>query len=159
MGFQTNLRFPEQKRVFGMIPGLENAEFVRYGVMHRNSYMDSPGKLTPCFELAGRAGLFFAGQLTGVEGYVESAASGLLAGISMARRVSGLEPLDLGPQTAIGALGHYVSGYNGSDFQPMNVTFGIMDPLDKRIRNKRERCAAISARALSRIDELIKQGV
>lgn len=159
VGFQTNLKFPEQKRVFGMIPGLENAEFVRYGVMHRNSYMDSPGKLMPWFELKDRPGLFFAGQLTGVEGYVESAASGLIAGINMARRVKGLDPFDPGASTASGALGHYVSGYNGGDFQPMNITFGIMDPLEKRIRNKRERCAAISERALTLLDQLIEKGV
>lgn len=159
VGFQTNLRFGEQKRVFGMIPGLENAEFVRYGVMHRNSYLDSPGKLSPCFELRSRKGLFFAGQLTGVEGYVESAASGLYAGVSLASEVKGAEPVILPSSTAIGALGHYVSGYNGSDFQPMNVTFGIMDPPEKRIRNKRERCAAISANALGIIERLFKEGV
>lgn len=159
VGFQTNLKFPEQKRVFGMIPGLENAELVRYGVMHRNSYMDSPGKLTPWFELAQRPGLFFAGQLTGVEGYVESAASGFTAGVNAARRVFGREPLDFTARTAIGALGHYVSEYNGSDFQPMNVTFGIMDPSDKRIKSKRERCAAISKRALDKIEEIMTEGV
>ncbi len=159
VGFQTNLRFPEQKRVFGMIPGLEHAEFIRYGVMHRNSYMDSPGKLTPWFELKSRPGLFFAGQLTGVEGYVESAASGLCAGVNLARRIRCESPFDPGASTASGALGHYVSEYNGSDFQPMNVTFGIMDPLEKRIRNKRERQAAISARALGIIDRFVKEGV
>lgn len=158
VGFQTNLMFGEQKRVFGMIPGLENAEFVRYGVMHRNSYMESPGKLTPWFELKAREGLFFAGQLTGVEGYVESAASGLTAGINMARRIKGEAMVDFGACTAIGSLGHYVSGYNGSDFQPMNVTFGIMDPPDKRIRSKKERSAYLAERALAHIDE-IKEGV
>ena len=158
VGFQTNLKFGEQRRVFGLIPGLENAEFVRYGVMHRNSYMESPKALTPWYEYRSRPGLFFAGQLTGVEGYVESASSGLVAGVNMVRRIKGEEPFDPGAVTAIGALGHYVSEYNGSDFQPMNVTFGIMDPLPKHIRNKKERYAAIAERALSRIDDLIKQG-
>ena len=159
VGFQTNLRFPEQKRVFGLIPGLEHAEFVRYGVMHRNSFMDSPGKLTPWFELKEREGLFFAGQLTGVEGYVESAASGLVAGINMARRVNGGEPIDFGYFTALGSLGHYVSEYNGSDFQPMNVTFGIIAPPEKRIRNKRERYAYLADRALKDLDFLMDKGV
>ena len=120
--------------------------------------MDSPGKLTPWYELKTRPGLFFAGQLTGVEGYVESASSGFVAGVSLARRIKGEEPVDFGSLTAIGSLGHYVSLYNGSDFQPMNVTFGIMDALDTRIRNKRERCEALSRRALSHIDELISHG-
>ena len=153
VGFQTNLKFPEQRRVFGMIPGLENAEFVRYGVMHRNSYMDSPGKLSPRFELKERPGLFFAGQITGVEGYVESAASGLSAGLALADRIIGGEPKEFGRQTAIGALGAYVSSYNGSDFQPMNITFGIMEELPVRVRNKRERCAKLSERALERIEK------
>lgn len=159
VGFQTNLRFPEQKRVFGLIPGLENAEFVRYGVMHRNSYMDSPGKLTPCFELRTRPGLFFAGQLTGVEGYVESAASGFAAGISMARRTAGEEPAAFSDETAIGALGHYVSCYNGSDFQPMNITFGIMAPLKNAPKNKRLRNAAVVQRSLEHINEYVNKGV
>ncbi|MBO6061521.1 MAG: methylenetetrahydrofolate--tRNA-(uracil(54)-C(5))-methyltransferase (FADH(2)-oxidizing) TrmFO [Clostridia bacterium] len=159
VGFQTNLRFAEQKRVFGMIPGLENAEFVRYGVMHRNSYMDSPKKLTEWFELSSRPGLFFAGQLTGVEGYVESAASGLIAGVMAAKRVLGKEPSALGAVTAAGALGHYVSTYNGFDFQPMNVTFGIMEPLPEAPKNKRMRAAAMAERALCRIDELKNEGV
>lgn len=156
VGFQTNLKFPEQRRVFGMIPGLQNAEYVRYGVMHRNSYMDSPGKLTARFELKSRLGLFFAGQITGVEGYVESAASGLSAGLAMADRLSGIEPPEIGRQTATGALGAYVSGYNGSDFQPMNVTFGIMEELPERIKNKRERCARLASRALERIASFIE---
>lgn len=158
VGFQTNLKIPEQRRVFGMIPGLENAEFVRYGVMHRNSYMDSPGKLTCCYELKDEPGVFFAGQITGVEGYVESASSGFVAGINMARRLLGQEQMDFGSETAIGSLGHYVSEYNGSDFQPMNVTFGIMSPLPVRIRNKRERYSAIAARALKRIDDTVSKG-
>lgn len=158
VGFQTNLRIPEQRRVFGMIPGLENAEFVRYGVMHRNSYLDSPGKLTCCYELKAAPGVFFAGQITGVEGYVESASSGFVAGVNMARRLLDQEQMDFGPETAIGSLGHYVSEYNGSDFQPMNVTFGIMSPLPVRIRNKRERYSAIAERGLKRIDDIVSKG-
>ena len=158
VGFQTNLKIPEQRRVFGMIPGLENAEFVRYGVMHRNSYLDSPGKLTCCYELKAAPGVFFAGQITGVEGYVESASSGFVAGVNMARRLLDQEQMDFGPETAIGSLGHYVSEYNGSDFQPMNVTFGIMSPLPVRIRNKRERYSAIAERALKRIDDIVSKG-
>ena len=158
VGFQTNLKFGEQKRVFGLIPGLENAEFVRYGVMHRNSYMESPKKLSSSYELISRPGLFFAGQITGVEGYVESASSGLLAGIGMARRIRGEEPIDFTAETAIGALAHYVSSYNGSDFQPMNVTFGIMEGLKNAPRSKRERYLKIAERALARIEELRDNG-
>ncbi len=158
VGFQTNLRIPEQRRVFGMIPGLEKAEFVRYGVMHRNSYLDSPGKLTCCYELKAAPGVFFAGQITGVEGYVESASSGFVAGVNMARRLLDQEQMDFGSETAIGSLGHYVSEYNGSDFQPMNVTFGIMSPLPVRIRNKRERYSAIAERGLKRIDDIVSKG-
>lgn len=158
VGFQTNLKIPEQRRVFGMIPGLEKAEFVRYGVMHRNSYLDSPGKLTCCYELKAAPGVFFAGQITGVEGYVESASSGFVAGVNMARRLLDQEQMDFGSETAIGSLGHYVSEYNGSDFQPMNVTFGIMSPLPVRIRNKRERYSAIAERALKCIDDIVSKG-
>ena len=157
VGFQTNLTFPEQRRVFGLIPGLENAEFIRYGVMHRNSYMDSPGKLTRCFELKERPGTFFAGQLTGVEGYVESAASGFTAGVSAAARIKGREPVPFGKETAIGSLGHYVSCYNGSDFQPMNVTFGIMEPLRTPPRGKRQRGAAMAERALCSIAAMLEK--
>ena len=151
VGFQTNLKFGEQKRVFGMIPGLEHAEFVRYGVMHRNTFMESPKHLHWDFSLRNDPLCFFAGQMTGVEGYVESAASGMLAGISMARKLEGKEPIDFTSKTAIGALGHYVSEYVGSDFQPMNVTFGIMDSLDERIRNKKERYGKIAERAISKV--------
>lgn len=158
VGFQTNLKFPEQKRVFGLIPGLENAEFVRYGVMHRNSYIDSPGKLTPYYSLKSDENVFFAGQLTGVEGYVESASSGFVAGLNMANRILKKPFLDFGAETAIGSLGHYVSEYNGSDFQPMNVTFGIMEPLKENIKNKRARYAEISKRALAHIEELKQAG-
>lgn len=154
VGFQTNLKFGEQKRVFGMIPGLENADYARYGVMHRNTFINSPGKLAPDYCVMDQPRLYFAGQITGVEGYVESASSGLVAGISLARRLDGAKTVDFTNQTAIGALGHYVSGYNGSDFQPMNVTFGIMEGLEKRVRNKQERYTLISERALAAIEEI-----
>ena len=154
VGFQTNLRFGEQRRVFGMIPGLAHAEYVRYGVMHRNTFLPSPGRLDCRYQLKARPGLFFAGQITGVEGYVESAASGLLAGAQLARQCCGLPFLDVPATTAIGALAHYVSGYAGSDFQPMNVTFGIMEPLPDPPRGKRERYLAMALRALEIVKEL-----
>ena len=159
VGFQTNLKFGEQKRVFSLIPGLENAEFVRYGVMHRNSYINSPGVLTPNYMLKSRPGLFFAGQLTGVEGYIESASSGFTAGVSLANRLNGAPAPQFTRKTAIGSLGHYVSEYNGSDFQPMNVTFGIMEELLNAPKNKRERGAAIAARSLELINSLISGGM
>ena len=154
VGFQTNLKFPEQRRVFGMIPGLEHAEFARYGVMHRNTFLPSPGLLDCRYQMIERPGLFFAGQITGVEGYVESAASGLLAGAQMARLCLGMPFADVPRSTAIGALAHYVSGYVGGDFQPMNVTFGIMEPLANPPRAKRERYEAMAARALAIVKEL-----
>ncbi|OQB23664.1 MAG: Methylenetetrahydrofolate--tRNA-(uracil-5-)-methyltransferase TrmFO [Firmicutes bacterium ADurb.Bin182] len=155
VGFQTNLKFSEQKRVFSMIPGMENAEFIRYGVMHRNTFLNSPGKLTCDYELIGHRGIYFAGQITGVEGYVESAASGLLAALSMSRRIQGLDLPDFTRETAIGALGHYVSEYNGPDFQPMNITFGIMTPPERRFKNKKERNTAMAERALKKINQLL----
>jgi methylenetetrahydrofolate--tRNA-(uracil-5-)-methyltransferase len=151
VGFQTNLKFAEQKRVFGMIPGLAHAEFARYGVMHRNTFLESPKLLNPDYSLKSDPLLFFAGQMTGVEGYVESASSGLVAALSLMRRLEADKPAAFSSETAIGALGHYVSGYNGGDFQPMNVTFGIMDPLPERVRSKQERCERIARRALERI--------
>lgn len=154
VGFQTNLKFPEQRRVFGMIPGLENAEYARYGVMHRNTFLESPKLLCADYQVRERPGLFFAGQITGVEGYVESASSGLLAGIEMARWLDGKPPVDFPATTAIGALAHYVSGYRGSDFQPMNVTFGIMTPLPDPPKNKRERYLKMAERALEIVKEL-----
>ena len=154
VGFQTNLKFGEQKRVFGMIPGLENAEFIRYGVMHRNTFINSPGKLTPWFECKKQPMLYFAGQMTGVEGYIESAASGMLAGIDLALRLNGGESIDFTARTAIGALGSYVSGYNGSDFQPMNISFGIIEGLTNAPRNKQERYTLIAERSLRIIDEI-----
>lgn len=157
VGFQTHLTFPEQKRVFSMIPGLKNAAFMRYGVMHRNTYIHSPGALTPTYETVKRKGLFFAGQMTGVEGYVESASSGIVAGINAARYLEGKEPLVFPTTTATGALGNYISTFAGKDFQPMNINFGIIDGLTERIRNKRERYEKISQRALSVLNEMIER--
>lgn len=151
VGFQTNLKFSEQRRVFGMIPGLEHAEFARYGVMHRNTFLESPKLLHFDYSLKNDPLLFFAGQMTGVEGYVESASSGLLAALSLSEKLAGRAPVDFTSGTAIGALGHYVAEYNGGDFQPMNVTFGIMDPYPERIKNKQERYARIAQRALDTV--------
>ena len=153
VGFQTRLKFGEQKRVFGMIPGLENAEYARYGVMHRNTFINSPGKLDHTFRMIEKPDLYFAGQMTGVEGYVESAASGLMAGISLYKRLNGEEPVEFPTATAIGALSHYVATPN-QDFQPMNITFGLIDSLDKRVRNKMQRYEMISERALAIVREL-----
>ncbi len=157
VGFQTHLTFPEQKRVFSMIPGLENAEFMRYGVMHRNTYIHSPKALKPTYETVKRKGLFFAGQMTGVEGYVESASSGIVAGINAARLLEGKEPVVFPTTTATGALGNYISTFAGDDFQPMNINFGIIDGLNERIKNKRERYGKISERALSVMKDIIER--
>ena len=154
VGFQTHLRFPEQKRVFSMIPALANAEFVRYGVMHRNTYLNSPGLLDRYYRLIADDRISFAGQMTGVEGYVESAASGFLAGVETARRLLGQDPIDFPRETAIGALGLYVSDTTVANFQPMNVNFGIMPPLGCRIRGKRNKNAELSRRSLEIIDSL-----
>lgn len=149
VGFQTHLKWGEQKRIFRMIPGLENAEFVRYGVMHRNSYMDSPNLLTQTFQSKKKDNLFFAGQMTGVEGYVESAASGLVAGINAAKLFQEALPVVFPETTAIGALPYYVTHANSKNFQPMNVNFGIIKELEgERIRDKKERYTAIAERAL-----------
>ena len=153
VGFQTRLKFGEQKRVFGMIPGLDNAEFARYGVMHRNTFLHSPGLLDSTYQMLSRPGTYFAGQMTGVEGYVESAASGLMAGLALAARLNGREPVDFGTATAIGALAHYISTPN-ADFQPMNITFGLIDPLEKRVRNKAQRYELISERAIGLVRDL-----
>ncbi|VUX02699.1 Methylenetetrahydrofolate--tRNA-(uracil-5-)-methyltransferase TrmFO [Streptococcus constellatus] len=153
VGFQTHLKWGEQKRVFRMIPGLENAEFVRYGVMHRNSYMDSPNLLTQTFQSKKKENIFFAGQMTGVEGYVESAASGLVAGINAARLFNGAESLVFPETTAIGSLPHYITHADSKHFQPMNVNFGIIKELDgPRIRDKKERYEKIAERALQAIE-------
>ena len=154
VGFQTHLTFPEQRRVFRMIPGLDGAEFLRYGVMHRNTYLASPGLLTDTYSLAENENIFFAGQMTGVEGYVESAASGMLVGIELAARVLGLESVDFPQETAIGALGLYISGGSIGDFQPMNINFGIIKALDYRVKGKRNKNAEISRRSLEIIDSL-----
>ncbi len=156
VGFQTHLKWPEQKRVFGMIPGLENAEFVRYGVMHKNTYMNSPQLLTNKFCLRQNNKLYFAGQMTGVEGYVESAASGLMAGLHAARAVLQLPEINFTNETAHGALADYISNKEVRNFQPMNVNFGLIAPLGQKIRKKRDKNALIAQRALEKID-LIKQ--
>ena len=154
VGFQTHLKWGEQKRVFSLIPALKNAEYVRYGVMHRNTYLNSPRLLDRYYRVRGNGRITFAGQITGVEGYVESTASGFLAGVELARRLLGQEPLDFPQETAIGALAMYVSREGIGDFQPMNVNFGIMPPLDHRVKGKREKNAALSRRALDVIDGL-----
>ena len=161
VGFQTRLTFPEQRRVFRMIPGLENAEFARLGVMHRNTFLSSPGFLDDTYRVIRSPRLYFAGQMTGVEGYVESAASGLLAGISMAYRLHGKEAPRFSGKTAIGAMGRYVAAPNRR-FQPMNCAFGLIDALElaqgeKKIRNKQERYLKIAERALAEIDALRRQ--
>ncbi len=152
VGFQTHLKFGEQKRVFSMIPGLESAEFIRYGVMHRNTYIHSPKLLDQYYRLQTNPNILFAGQITGVEGYVESASSGLLAGYNLARILKGKDPVDFTNQTIIGALAHYVSQTPSKDFQPMNANFGIIAPLEKRIRNKKEKNIALANRSLDTID-------
>ena len=154
VGFQTHLRFPEQKRVFSMIPALHDAEFVRYGVMHRNTYLDSPRLLDRYYRLIADKRIAFAGQMTGVEGYVESAASGFLAGVELARRLIGKAPLDFPQETAIGALGLYVSNGSVTDFQPMNINFGIIPPLGYRVKGKRNKNAELSRRSLGIIDAM-----
>lgn len=152
VGFQTHLKFGEQKRVFAMIPALKDAEFVRYGVMHRNTYLDSPKLLDRYYRLKSDPRISFAGQMTGVEGYVESCASGMLVGLETAARLMGKAPLNFPRETAIGALALYISGSSVGEFQPMNVNFGIIEPLDHRVRGKRNKNAEISARALQLID-------
>ena len=154
VGFQTHLKFPEQKRVFSMIPALRDAEFLRYGVMHRNTFLDSPRLLDRYYRLKREPRISFAGQMTGVEGYVESAASGLLAGIETARRLSGLPPVDFPRETAVGALACYVSNPSVTVFQPMNINFGIMPPLEQRVRGKRNKNEAISQRSLELINAI-----
>lgn len=159
VGFQTHLTWGEQKRVFSMIPALRNAEFVRYGVMHRNTYLNSPKLLDRYYRLRREPRICFAGQMTGVEGYVESAASGMLVGIETAARVLGLESVDFPQETAIGALGLYISGGSVGDFQPMNINFGIISPLDYRVKGKRNKNAEISKRSLAIIEQLKEKEV
>ena len=158
VGFQTHLKWPEQRRVFTMIPALRNAQFLRYGVMHRNTSLDSPRLLDRYYRLKAEPRIAFAGQMTGVEGYVESCASGFLAGVELARRLNGQTPIDFPAETAIGALGLYVSNGSVGDFQPMNINFGIIPPLDHRVKGKRNKNAELSQRSLE-ILEGIKQEV
>ena len=153
VGFQTHLKWPEQRRVFGMIPGLEHAEFVRYGVMHRNTFLNAPVVLRPTLQLQSDPTIFFAGQMTGVEGYVESAAAGLVAGINAAKLLKGETPLVFPPETAHGALCHYITTANPRNFQPMNVNFGLLPPLTERVREKKQKKERLAARALAVWDD------
>lgn len=155
VGFQTHLKFGEQKRVFSMIPGLGNAQFVRYGVMHRNTFINSPKLLNCFYQTKKNAKIFFAGQITGVEGYIESASSGLAAGINIARLARGKAMIDFPPETAVGALAHYISEGSVGNFQPMNVTFGIISPLGQKVRKKREKNLLLSQRALEIIGGIV----
>lgn len=154
VGFQTHLTFPEQRRVFGMIPGLERAEFLRYGVMHRNTYLRSPGLLNRYYQSITEPRLTFAGQLTGVEGYVESTASGLTAAVELARRIAGKPPVNFPQETALGALALYISNPTVGNFQPMNINFGLIPPLGYRVKGKRNKNAALSQRALEALAAL-----
>lgn len=158
VGFQTNLKFPEQKRVFSMIPALKNAEFLRYGVMHRNTFLNSPKMLNPDFSVRGRENLFFAGQITGVEGYMESASSGIMAGINAVRRLEGKESVVLPLESMIGALSRYVGNEAVEAFQPMGANFGVLPPLEEKIRDKKQRYAALSERGLKLV-RTIAEGI
>ena len=158
VGFQTHLTFPEQRRVFGMIPALRDAEYLRYGKMHRNTFIRSPEMLDRYYRLRSDGRIMFAGQMTGVEGYVESCASGMLAALELSRRLKGQTALDLSGRTAIGALARYIeNGPLTGQFQPMNINFGIIDKLDQRIRGKRERYLAVAERALAEIDAVVQR--
>ncbi len=159
VGFQTHLKFGEQKRVFSMIPALHDAEFVRYGVMHQNTFLQSPKLLDRFYADRRNPMVAFAGQMTGVEGYVESTASGYLAAVAMAAKVQGKEPTEFPAITAIGALGHYISDASIESFQPMNINFGIMPKLEKRVRKKAEKNLAIAQRSLAAIDALVAEGI
>lgn len=154
VGFQTHLKFPEQRRVFSMIPALKNAEFLRYGVMHRNTYLNSPKLLNADFSCRKIPSLSFAGQMTGVEGYIESTASGFVAGVALARKLHGEEPIIFPRETAIGALAAYISDQAVDNFQPMNINFGLMPPLGYRVKGKRLKNAALSERALNVLSEI-----
>jgi methylenetetrahydrofolate--tRNA-(uracil-5-)-methyltransferase len=155
VGFQTHLTWPEQQRVFRLIPGLETAEFVRYGVMHRNTYINSPKVLLPTLQTREQPEIFFAGQITGVEGYVESAASGLVAGINASRLIQGLEPYVFPAHTAHGALCHYITQADPAHFQPMNINFGLLPPLEHKIKDKKLKNRTIADRALAALREFI----
>ncbi len=156
VGFQTNLTFPEQKRVFSLIPALKNAEYLRYGVMHRNTFINSPSALNEDFSLKAYPKTFFAGQITGVEGYVESAASGLMAGIYLERKLAGKKEVLISEKTVLGSLARYITTQN-QDFEPMNANFGILPPLDRVIRDKAERKKAMAIRSLTEVDEFLKE--
>lgn len=155
VGFQTHLKWGAQKEVLSLIPGLENAEIIRYGVMHRNTFINSPNLLLPTYQYKQREDLFFAGQMTGVEGYVESAASGLLAGVNAARMVKGQELITLPPETAMGSMAHYITSTNAKTFQPMNANFGLFPPLETKIKKKLERYEAYAERALGIIQNFV----
>lgn len=157
VGFQTNLKFSEQKRVFSMFPALKNAEFVRYGVMHRNTFIDSPRLLSADFSMKSNPFLFFGGQITGVEGYMESASSGILAGLNLARRLKGEETLVLPEDTMMGALSRYIADETVKNFQPMGAAFGIIPPLEEKIRDKQERYTRLSERATESLKEYAKR--
>ena len=154
VGFQTHLKWPEQKRVFSMIPALRNAEYVRYGVMHRNTFLDSPRLLNRYFRVRTEPRIRFAGQVTGVEGYVESTASGCLAALELARELEGKSPIDFPRETAMGALALYISDPSVVNFQPMNVNFGLIPPLGYRVKGKRNKNAELSKRALEALGQL-----
>lgn len=154
VGFQTHLRFPEQKRVFSMIPALQNAEFLRYGVMHRNTYLNSPKLLDRYYRVRKEPRIMFAGQVTGVEGYVESTASGFVCAVELAHRLLGQAAVDFPAETALGALAGYISNESVVDFQPMNINFGIIPPLDHKVKGKRNKNAELSARGLAALAQL-----
>jgi methylenetetrahydrofolate--tRNA-(uracil-5-)-methyltransferase len=158
VGFQTHLKWAEQKRIFRMIPGLGNAEFVRFGMIHRNTYINAPKSLRSTFEARHRPGLFFAGQMSGVEGYVESAASGLLCGVAAAARASGQEPEPFPTDTAIGALGRYIAESDSAHYQPTNIAFGLFPDLAEPIRDKQRRRRALSDRALKSLAGFMERG-
>lgn len=156
VGFQTNLKFGEQKRVFSMFPALKNAEFLRYGVMHRNTFIDSPRLLNGDFSLRSNPLIFFGGQITGVEGYMESAASGLMAGINLSKRLKGEETVVLPKDTMIGALSRYISDESVKNFQPMGANFGVLPPLPEKIRDKQERYMQLAQRGMDSLKEFAK---
>ncbi|MFA9558095.1 FADH(2)-oxidizing methylenetetrahydrofolate--tRNA-(uracil(54)-C(5))-methyltransferase TrmFO [Evansella sp. AB-rgal1] len=157
VGFQTHLKWGPQKEVLQLIPGLENAEIVRYGVMHRNTFINSPNLLSPTYQYKDRKDLFFAGQMTGVEGYVESAAAGIIAGINASRLVNGEETLVFPEETVIGSMANYITNANSKNFQPMNANFGLLPPFEKRIKNKQERNSQLADRALRTIQNFVKK--
>ena len=157
VGFQTRMRWGEQERVLRLIPGLEKAEFLRLGAMHRNTYINSPKVLAETLQFKGRPDLFFAGQITGVEGYMESAATGIIAGINAARRYLGLEPVVLPPETLIGSLCRYISDPENRSFQPMNANFGLLPPLENRVKNKRLRNQHLGERSWQKINEFSEE--